>query len=338
MKSNKEMRAEAWNLLRRTPWGWRFLCVSIFIGMVSGIALNAIESGLATLDVRTWQGFYESWMNARRSGMDLAVPSVRVGLHMTIATVFILFIRFIFSGIQSHAAASVCLRAVSGTGVEKPWFLLSLEGFKYPFGMLSLMFFFSLRIAAPLLVAAGLLGAVVGATAGLPVQNKSIVLIAAAVVVFGGSIVWMVVNAYRYRFAWFIKVVYPDRGANWCLNETKRLMNGKKWKSFVLDCSYWKAFALLLIPAFVLCLLMLGVCSSDSILPDPWATYVQGISGLLAVGWFVLMALGSVVVALYIQFGQSVFFREIVGGETRAAKPTPAGESVPMDESGKADA
>lgn len=60
MKSNKEMRAEAWNLLRRTPWGWRFLCVLIFIGIVSGLALNAIESGLATLDVRTWQGFYES--------------------------------------------------------------------------------------------------------------------------------------------------------------------------------------------------------------------------------------------------------------------------------------
>lgn len=337
MKSNKEMRAEAWNLLRRTPWGWRFLCVSIFIGIVSGLALNAIESGLATLDVRTWQGFYESWMNARRSGMNLAVPSVRVGLHMTIATVFILFVRFIFSGIQSHAAASVCLRAVSGTGVEKPWFLLSLEGFKYPFGMLSLMFFFSLRIAAPLLVAVGLLGVAAGVTVGLPVQNKSIVLIAVAVVVFVGGIVWTVVNAYRYRFAWFIKVVYPDRGANWCLNETKRLMNGKKWKAFVLDCSYWKAFALLLIPAFVLCALVFGAYLSSSILPDSLATYVQGISGLLAIVVCVLMALGSVVVALYIQFGQSVFFREIVGGETRAATPTPMAEPVPVDEGGKAD-
>ena len=169
-------------------------------------------------------------------------------------------------------------------------------------------------------------------------QNRSIVLIAVAVVVFVGGVAWTVVNAYRYRFAWFIKVVYPDRGANWCLNETKRLMNGKKWKSFVLDCSYWKAFALLLIPAFVLCVVMLGVCLADSILPDPWATYVQGISGLLAIVVCVLMALWGVVVALYIQFGQSVFFREIVGGETRAATPTPMAEAVPMDESGKADA
>lgn len=56
MKSNKEMRTEAWDLLRRTPWGWRCLCVSSFIGIVSGLALNAIESGLATLDVMSALG------------------------------------------------------------------------------------------------------------------------------------------------------------------------------------------------------------------------------------------------------------------------------------------
>lgn len=317
MKSNREIRAEAWELLRRTPWGWRVLGVGGFVGIVSSLGLNVIASGLENAGVQTWQDFNLAAIRARWSGLALTIPSLRVAAYMTGASVLTYFIEKIFAGIQLFALSSVTLRAVMA-GDAKDWFMPAMEGFKRPFGMFFLTFCWLLRILWFIYLGWFVIGVGVGIFTGMRLISTS-ALIAVAVVVACLGIALIVVGCYRYRFVWFVKIAYPDWGANRCLNEARQLMEGWKWKAFLLDCSYWRLITLWL--AGALLFMVLFVCAQF------FASLVD-VLGLLMFFVFLFLAAFGIYLALYLNFGQAVFYRELLAG----AMPKPTESAPEADE------
>ena len=59
------------------------------------------------------------------------------------------------------------------------------------------------------------------------------------------------IKIYSYSMAYFIQQDNPDMSANDCITESRRIMNGNKWKLFCLDLSYlgW----------IILCILTFGI-------------------------------------------------------------------------------
>lgn len=301
MKSSSEIRAEAWRILRKTPWGWRLLGIGVFVGIISALVMNALTSGFEEAGIQTWTDFYNAAIKAKRNALDLAVPSLRVAAYMTVATAFTFFISWIFSGIQSFATSFVALESVIKED-SKNWFVPALAGFKRPFEMFSLMFFWSLRMGWWMILGAFILGVGAGLLKGFRLLASPVVIVAAVAIVCA-SISLTIVAAYRYRFVWFVKVQHPDWGANRCLNEIGRLMEGKKWKSFLLDCSYWKAITVLLGGFLIIFVLAIGAEFFES------SFVVMGVLFFFFLLFFVVF---GIYLSLYFSFGYAVFYRELL--------------------------
>ena len=47
-----------------------------------------------------------------------------------------------------------------------------------------------------------------------------------------------IVKSYSYRLAYFVALDHPEYGANECITESRRLMNGHKMQAFLLDLSF----------------------------------------------------------------------------------------------------
>ena len=289
MKSNREIKDEARTLLHKSPWGWRVLCVGMIVVIVWSFVIKALAAYLVSAGVQTWESYANAAFRARLSGLDLAIPSLRVAAYMTVATAFVTFINWIFCGTKTFATSSATLCAVT-KGDSPNWFKSALSGFARPFGMFSLMFFWVLRIVWWLYLGGIVIGVFV-----VPVFVLVAVVIA--------CIAFSVVAAYRYRFAWFVKVRHPDWGANRCLNESRRLMKGKKWASFRLDCAYWKPIAVWLAGLFV----FTALCAAGHFL-EPVFTLL----GLLVLLSFLFLFAFGLYLGLYINFGQAIFYRDLV--------------------------
>ncbi len=300
MRTNREIRGEAWRLLRKTPWGWRVLCTGMLVGVGASLVMNALAIGLEGTGVQTWSDFAVAAARARwSSGIELAIPSLRVAAYMTVATAFVAFIKSVFLGIQTFAMNSATLCAVTEEKSES-WFRAALAGFGRPFGMFGLMFFWSLRVTWWIY-----LGALVGFGAWIRGGSSPAILAVAAVAAVAG-ISLSVIAAYRYRFAWFVKVRHPDWGANRCLNETRRLMEGRKWASFLLDCSYWKPIAVWLTGLLVFTVLFVGLQLFEQLF---------AVFGLLMFLAFLFLVGFGLYLTLYLNFGQAVFYRELLATE-----------------------
>lgn len=301
MKSSSEIRAEAWRILRKTPWGWRLLGVCLFVGVIASLVMSAIASGLENAGIQTWQDFNLAMLRARWSGLELTIPSLRVAAYMTVASAFTYFIEKIFGGIQLFASHSATLRAVTNEA-SQDWFLPALEGFKRPFEMFFLMFCWLFRIFWLVYLGGIVIGVGTGMLTGMHLITTP-VLIAVAIVAACLGIVLIVVGFYRYRFVWYVKVEHPDWGVNKCLNETRRLMEGKKWAAFLLDCSYWRSITLWLAGFLLFAVLFACVQLLESLFV---------ILGLLMFFLFLFLVGFGVYLGLYINFGQAIFFRELL--------------------------
>ena len=47
-----------------------------------------------------------------------------------------------------------------------------------------------------------------------------------------------IVKSYAYSMAYYVKLDHPDYGWKACIDESRRLLNGHKWETFVLDLSF----------------------------------------------------------------------------------------------------
>ena len=98
-------------------------------------------------------------------------------------------------------------------------------------------------------------------------------------------------------------------------------MEGHKWESFKLDCSYWKPITL------VLLIMMLAAVTMPSgvLLKDT----VMLAALMVLVGVFALIACfaGGIVLAQYIGVGQGFFYHDLKDGQT--TEQNECGDSKP---------
>jgi len=198
MKTNAEIRKEAWRIVRG-KWFWRIF--------TSGAALYGILLVVSALvaryysdgNIQTWSEFLQAKVRALQAGLGYDVPSRRVFWQMTGASVFQQFMSCLFGSILLFGMAGLMLKAVRNE--EEGWFAGSFGGFRRPLELTWLMVLMNLRIFLW-----GLLLVVPG-----------------------------IVATYRYRQAWYLKNEHPDWRAGQCLAESGALMKGHKGQAFRLD-------------------------------------------------------------------------------------------------------
>ena len=278
MKSNLEFRNLAWKRLWASHWFGRLFGGELLLGLC-GYAVNVVIGGiLGQLGVQDWQDYTLAVM-ANRGDLTTPVPNLTNDyiIQATSATAFENFIYFIMAGIAAYGTAIILLRCLKDE--ENGWLGAAFGGFKDPFGMLWL----AVRLVLIYLWRFLLL------------------------IVLPPLGVWLLIVAfYRYRYAWLIRAEHPDWSAGACLRSCKELMEGHKWQSFKLDCSYWKPITLVL-----LLLLVLTGAVSVTVLGS-----MEVLAGMLAFVTFFALMVSSVVLRQYIGVGQGLFYHDLKDGQT----------------------
>ena len=316
MRSNAEFRNLAWTRLWADMWFWRLFGGGLLL-MLCGYAVNVVIGGiLGRLGVQDWQDYYVA-VAMNRKDLTTPVPNLTSNYIFTAtsATVLESFIGYIMAGIAAYGAAVILLRCLRNE--ENGWLGAAFGGFKDPFGMLWLFIRLMLIYLGWMIVAIFPLGVIAGAC--LPVVKpmlESAPLLAATLlsVVFAlGSGIFLAVYSipfYRYRFLFLFKAEHPDWSAGACLRSCKAFMEGHKWQSFKLDCSYWKpiTLVLLLVMMAVTAILLVVLLKDNKMLAA-----LLGLGGILAL--FASFA-GGIVLAQYIGVGQGFLYEDLKDGQT----------------------
>jgi hypothetical protein len=197
------MRREAWNAVVRTKWLWRLALVTMLLNAVAQLVLSLVSDAYSRMGITTWTEFGKAKIAAAQGGLGYTSPSAAVSLQMTGASLFEVFITYIFSAIFALGIATATLKAIRDD--EKKWLAISMEGFRRPLESAWLLFLINFKV-------------------------------------FLWSLLFVVpgiVAAYRYRQAWFIKARHHEWPASRCIARSCEIMDGFKWKAFVFDLSYW---------------------------------------------------------------------------------------------------
>jgi len=218
MKTNKEIRQEAWGIVRG-KWFWRIVAASSILYIITMSVSLAILASFSDMGIQTWTDFLQAKIKAFQSGLGYTVPSWSVFWQMTGATAFQQFLAYVFGAILLFGMAGVMLKAVRND--ENGWFGGAFGGFKRPLELAWLLMLMNF-----LVFLWGLLFIIPG-----------------------------LIAIYRYRQAWYLKSENPDWSAWKCLRESGVMMKGKKWKAFCLDLSFLGWFFLAWL---VLCSLLGG--------------------------------------------------------------------------------
>ncbi len=212
MRSCREMRQDAWDLMMKSPWGWRVFGSQVLLGLVLVAALVTVAMLYDQSGITTWQSFQDAVKEAKRSGIEMAAPSAVEAFRMTVASTFQTFVELLFSGIVGFGLASVLVRALSDHG--DGWLGAAFGGFKKPFRMFWLQARMTIQIYLWMLL-----------------------------LVIPG-----IMAAFRYALTWYVKAENPEFGARACLKESGRLMEGRKGTLFAFGLSYLGWFLLALVP------------------------------------------------------------------------------------------
>ena len=215
MRTNKEMRAEAWEILK-TRWPMRIIGTYMLFMMIFFIVFGILRTFFEANGIQTWEAFSESYREAQAAGLDYAVPSLHQVLTMSGASAFAGFFQYLLTGIMMVGLATVLLNALKDR--KEKWFSASLVGFKYPFGMLWLVLLMTIRVCLW-----SLLFFIPG-----------------------------VIAMFRYAVAAYVKSEHIDWSASQCLAESGRLMKGCKWRYVCFTFSYFGWMLLLALPSMIL--------------------------------------------------------------------------------------
>lgn len=122
-----------------------------------------------------------------------------------------------------------------------------------------------------------------------------------------------IVPFYRYRFLFLIKVEHPDWTCGECFAASRKLMKGRKWASFKLDCSYWKPICASLISWGILVIDMVYHIDWNRVFEATTREeVVEAFSSAMSVHWILLYLVVSTIVKYYISVGQALFYRETI--------------------------
>ena len=316
MRSNTEFRNLAWTRLWADHWFGRLFGGGLLL-MLSGYAVNVVIDGiLKRLGVQTWQDY---WVARAQNLKDLTTPVPNLTNNYiftaTSASVLEMFIGYIMAGIAAYGTAVLLLKCLKNE--ENGWLGEAFSGFKDPFGMLWLFIRLVLIYLGWMLVAFIPLGVAMGAC--IPVLKpmfESAPLLGAAITSvvltlgIGGMIAVYCIPFYRYRFAYLFKAEHPDWSAGACLRSCKALMEGHKWESFRLDCSYWKPITLALVAFFfIVCGIFLAIALKNVVA-------IAALIGLITLFLFFVTLAGAIVLGQYIRVGQGFFYQDLKDGHT----------------------
>ena len=207
MKTSREMRAAAWQLMVAERRGWRVFGEALSFMLLAMVGILAVGLLYEKFGVQTWGDFNEARLEAQMEGLTMVPPNRTAICSYTYGSVFQYLIQLLISGMTAMGLSAVALKVVDRAENAAGTMFV---GLKYPLGCMWLQF---LR--------------------GLLILLWSLLLVIPGFVAY-----------YRYRQAWYLKVEHPDWSAGKCLKESGQLMRGNKWRMFCFDCSYWLSFLL----------------------------------------------------------------------------------------------
>lgn len=200
MMKNGEIRAASRKAIGK-GWFWRILLAGFVLNGIVQLVSYMLNAAYAEMSIATLSGYLQAKIDAMRSGLDCAIPSAAVAGQMAGASLFQIFIIYIFSAIAVFGCAHVALKAVRND--TERWFAGSFGGFSRPLDLTWLLVLVNLKA-------------------------------------FLWSLLFIIpgiVAVYRYRLAWYLKTDNCERSASECIAESGRMMKGFKWQAFCLDLS-----------------------------------------------------------------------------------------------------
>jgi len=297
MRSSREMRHEAWNMLKG-KWFWRLLCVGAALQFIMQFANGIVVAALKAMSITTVDDFVAAKISAAQQGLSYSLPTAKAYCWMVGGFCFQIFIGYIFAAIMAFGFMGLLLK--TSRDDDSRWFADAFGGFARPLEMTWLLALMNLLTALPVFVcglAAGVLWAVLTKVLG-PVVG-----VAAAVVVVVIGVICAFAVMYGYRQAWFIKNERAEASAVDCMRASRQMMNGFKWRAFCLDLSFlgW----LFVVSGFLVFAALGGsVAESMSQTAGVLAEAVSFVFGMVAFWLFIKVILGMAVARV-------VFYREL---------------------------
>lgn len=330
MRSCKEMRQDAWNILTGSKWGWKILLNGIVLYAILVAVLIGLEFIFESVGIQTWSSFREAQLAAKRSGVDLTIASGHEALRMTFASGFSTFVEYLFQSIVVFGLVTTLVKCIKGE--SEGWFASAFGGFKRPFDLLWLTLLIMIKVVAWALIVAfvgGFIGGIVSAVLRVcgAVTEKQMSLLLGCMCGIPACIA-AVIASFRYMLTWYVKVENVEVGANACIKRSCELMYGRKWKLFFFWLSYIGWYILLIAPLAIASGVMgalsaAGTGASEDAAP---AAVAESYS-VVMIGALVVTILMGVFVVLYTAIGQAVFYRD-AKAEVDATKEAEPSEGV----------
>ena len=304
MKSSREMRHEAWDMLKG-KWFWRLLCVGALLNLVAQFANGLVKAAFETMSITSVEDFIAAKISAAQQGLSYSLPTAKAYYWMVGGFCFQMFIAYIFAAIVAFGFMGLLLKTSRNDDLR--WFADSFGGFARPLEITWLLALMNLLTALPVFaggLVAGVLGVVLTRVLGSTIG--AVLGVAAGVVVVGIGVICSFAVMYGYRQAWFIKNERPETSAIGCLGASRRMMNGFKWRAFCLDFSFlgW----LFVVSGLVAFAVLGGSVTNDSSQPAGILAAAAAFGFGMAAFWmFIRVILGMAVARV-------VFYRELKGG------------------------
>lgn len=308
MSTCKEIRQKAWKTMTN-KWTFRLITVATALSAVVCVVNHLVQTALVRLGITSVADYCAKCLQAKASGVSYALPTTSAYGWMIGGEAFSFFIVAVFSGILSFGILKTCFKAEVDDG--RRWFADALSGFARPLELAWLLFCQGFAIACCLflgavacalwLVPVAWAKGALGETAGKAVEFLGYV---AAFVIFMVFWFW---TMYRYRYAWYLKVLHPDWSAIACVVKGRRLIDGYKWKAFCLDCSFagWFVLAFLFFVG-VTCLFLFVKSATVASAPAAAGLLVLVVVAFLAL-YYAIIRLGLILV-----LSRILFLREIL--------------------------
>ena len=271
MRSCSEIRQDAWNILTGSKWGWKILLNGVLLCAIMIAVLFGLEYLFEVAGIQTWDSFREAQLEAKRSGVELAVASGHEALRMTFASGFSTFVQYIFQGIISFGMCVTLLKCIKND--SHGWFSGAFGGFARPLEMfwLTILMIIKIVLWALLLIIPG------------------------------------IIACFRYALAWYVKAENPEMSANACIKRSSELMDGRKWNFVILGLSYFGWFLLAVLPIIVASGIMgasrAGLQAGEEVSPDI-------VSLLVVCGSIFVSVVMFAFVSMYVAIGKAVFYRD----------------------------
>ena len=313
MKSDVEIRSEAWSLLWKRNWFWTLLGAYLLLQLASQFILNIVVGALAAVEVFNLSSVVELVSEQK----SLPQFTSQLVWQLASSSVLIFFFAFILGGISSYGNAVMLVRAADDD--PEDWLKAAFGGYRMPLGLAWLAFLLALVFVFWALLAVLPAAAIIyAAVSALPAEmdfGAMSLNIAASTAAASILVAVLSVPFYRYRYVFRLKADHPDWSATQCIRGCAELTYGYKWRAFKLDCSYWRILLLVLLPALVTTATVFALTAALAALGDGQNSLVA--LALTAGGVLVVMASNMTLIVFlliavnYIGLGQTILYREI---------------------------